>query len=222
MKLFFILFERHYLLALFISFFACLRKTGLCKCSSYYPILSRTIAKVLNCDIVLSVFEPQLNSTTTVFLQRGLWHLITHKGWHVINHWNQTRPSSVRYFACFVNKKKKNHLESKIWGYGGHLRDWVAQLHSITKEFVSLEWHYIASGGEASVLGLWRMWSTPLLPLLQGPLWPGVIVPVRVLSIGKTDLFKNDLYCMREIIYYYVNKLLFNRIIKNSCNLYEN
>ena len=27
------------------------------------------------------------------------------------------------------------------------------------------------------MLELWGMWSTPLLPLLQGPLWPGVVAP---------------------------------------------
>ena len=25
------------------------------------------------------------------------------------------------------------------------------------------------------MLGLWGMWSTPSLPLLPGPLWPGVV-----------------------------------------------
>ena len=27
------------------------------------------------------------------------------------------------------------------------------------------------------MLELWGMWSTSLLPLLPGPLWPGVVVP---------------------------------------------
>ena len=52
--------------------------------------------------------------------------------------------------------------------------------------------HYISSilgtkqsDGEASImLELWRMWSTPLLPSLPGPLWLGVIVPDRVLSMS--------------------------------------
>ena len=39
------------------------------------------------------------------------------------------------------------------------------------------------SDDEAPVmLELWGMWSTPSLPLLPGPLWPGVVVPDRVLN----------------------------------------
>ena len=41
------------------------------------------------------------------------------------------------------------------------------------------------SGGEASVmLELWGMQSTPSLPSLPGPLWPGVLAPNMVLSMG--------------------------------------
>ena len=45
------------------------------------------------------------------------------------------------------------------------------------------------SDGEAPViLNLWGMQSTPSLPLLPGPLWPGVVAPNRVLSMGQTEL----------------------------------
>ena len=45
------------------------------------------------------------------------------------------------------------------------------------------------SDGEVPVmLELWRMLSTPLLPLLPGPLWPEVVVPDRVLSMGQIEL----------------------------------
>ena len=37
-----------------------------------------------------------------------------------------------------------------------------------------------------AMMALWGMRSTPLLPLLPGPLWPGVVAPDRVLSIGQT------------------------------------
>ena len=33
------------------------------------------------------------------------------------------------------------------------------------------------------------MSSTPLLPLLPGPLRPGVVAPDKVLSIGQMELF---------------------------------
>ena len=46
------------------------------------------------------------------------------------------------------------------------------------------------SDGEATVmLELWGMQSTPSLPSLPGPLWPRVITPNRVLSIGQIELF---------------------------------
>ena len=34
------------------------------------------------------------------------------------------------------------------------------------------------------MLGRWGMWSTPLLPLLPGPLWLGVVAPDKGLSMG--------------------------------------
>ena len=41
------------------------------------------------------------------------------------------------------------------------------------------------SDGEVPVmLGLWGMQSTPSLPLLSGPLWPGMVAPDRALSMG--------------------------------------
>ena len=41
------------------------------------------------------------------------------------------------------------------------------------------------SDGEVLVmLKLWGMQSTPLLPSLPCPLWPGVVAPDRALSIG--------------------------------------
>ena len=45
------------------------------------------------------------------------------------------------------------------------------------------------SDGEASVQELWVMWSTPSLPLLPSPLRPLVVAPVRVASMGQTELF---------------------------------
>ena len=41
-----------------------------------------------------------------------------------------------------------------------------------------------SSCGEVSVLEAWGMGSTPSLTLLPGPLWPGVVAPVRAPSMG--------------------------------------
>ena len=35
------------------------------------------------------------------------------------------------------------------------------------------------------MLELWRAQSTSLLPTLPGSLWPGVVAPDRVLSMGQ-------------------------------------
>ena len=43
------------------------------------------------------------------------------------------------------------------------------------------------SDGEAPDLEIWRMWSTPSLPLLLGSLWPRVVTPDRVLSMGQIE-----------------------------------
>ena len=42
---------------------------------------------------------------------------------------------------------------------------------------------------EAQVLELWGMWSTPLLPLLPGLLWPRVVASDRVLYMGQIEQF---------------------------------
>ena len=57
-----------------------------------------------------------------------------------------------------------------------------------------LLWHSIISNGEAPVLEILREGSIASLPLLPGPLWLGMVVPVRVPSMGQINLFKNDSY----------------------------
>ena len=39
------------------------------------------------------------------------------------------------------------------------------------------------------MLGPWGMWNTSSLPLVLGPLWPGVVAPDKVLSMGQIELF---------------------------------
>ena len=48
-------------------------------------------------------------------------------------------------------------------------------------------------------LKFWRVWSTHSLPLLQGPFWPGVVIPVRVPFMYQIDQFENCL-CLKGII----------------------
>ena len=44
------------------------------------------------------------------------------------------------------------------------------------------------SDGETPVLELWGMCSTPSLPFFPSPLWPGVVAPDRILSMGQIEL----------------------------------
>ena len=48
------------------------------------------------------------------------------------------------------------------------------------------------SDGEARILKIWGMWSSTSLPLLPGPLRLGVVVPVRIQSMGQIKLFKHS------------------------------
>ena len=53
------------------------------------------------------------------------------------------------------------------------------------------------------MLELWGMRSTPSLPSLPGPLWPGVVAPDRVLSLSRIELIYNyaKLNCLKLTIF---------------------
>ena len=58
----------------------------------------------------------------------------------------------------------------------------------------------IQSDGEVPVmLELWGIQSPPLLPLLLGPLWIGVVAPDRVLSMGQIEL--NCVFMLNWIVW---------------------
>ena len=41
-------------------------------------------------------------------------------------------------------------------------------------------------------LEIWGMRSTPSLPSLPRPIWPGVVAPERVLSLGQIELYTDS------------------------------
>ena len=43
------------------------------------------------------------------------------------------------------------------------------------------------SDDDTAGLEIWGMWSTPSVPLLPGPLWPRVVAPDVVQSIGQIE-----------------------------------
>ena len=88
------------------------------------------------------------------------------------------RPISVKSQRYFIEEKSIVQKEIKS------LLDSVAQLAGAT-EYTDPK----QSDVQASViLELWGMWSTPSLPSLPGQLWPGMVPPDRVLSMGQIEL----------------------------------
>ena len=68
--------------------------------------------------------------------------------------------------------------------------NWSCRIHwlHLCREFKKTTPRYDIKpfdGKAPVILELWRMWSTPLLPSLPGPLWPGVVAPDRVLIYGS-------------------------------------
>ena len=82
----------------------------------------------------------------------------------------------AKHGFAIVSSSQKDNVGPISWGCRIH---WQVSWYSIK-----------LSNGEAPVmLELWRMQSTPLLPLPSGPLWPGGLAPDRVLSVGQIELF---------------------------------
>ena len=85
------------------------------------------------------------------------------------------------------------------------------------------------SDGEAPILEIWGMESTPSLPMFPGPLWPRVVPSDRVLSMGQIErtictnkwlIINCDCYiAIVETIYLYAKKSsgLFQNVIYKMC-----
>ena len=99
------------------------------------------------------------------------------KNFASINQWNP-RSTLIDKF-CKIIFKSYLKLSAKIR---------LKKNHNFFRFFIVL-----------SLLGItwrciWWVWITPSLPSLPGPLWPRVVVPVRVPSMGQKDLFRNNSY----------------------------
>ena len=51
-------------------------------------------------------------------------------------------------------------------------------------------WHKTVYDGETPILEIYEVWTTFFMLSLPGSLWPRVVVPVKVLSMGKIDVWK--------------------------------
>ena len=65
----------------------------------------------------------------------------------------------------------------------------------------SYKYQTLSSDDEALVLEIWRMWNTPSSLLIPVPLWPGVVVAVRVPSMGQIEKVNHSL---RIIVFNYL------------------
>ena len=65
-----------------------------------------------------------------------------------------------------------------------------------------------SDGEDPVMLDLWGMQNTPLLPLLLGPFWSGVVTPYRFLSmdqIGLNSVFMINWIVWNRTVYIYKN-----------------
>ena len=67
-----------------------------------------------------------------------------------------------------------------------------------------------SDGGAPVMQELWGMQSTPSLPSFTGPLWPAVVAPDRVLSMGQIKLNCNyiKLNCLKLTLFLHLTKCL--------------
>ena len=78
-------------------------------------------------------------------------------------------------------------------------------------------------GNSPVMLKLWGIRSTPSLPSLPGPLWPGVLAPDRVLSMGQIEVFGIQIVYFnvyterKQITYAKLNWLEYNSLIIWLC-----
>ena len=107
------------------------------------------------------------------------------------NYWHPSQPGgAVEYINC-ISAKGLDPLCNECFGYD-------------TKQ----------SDSKAPALEIWGMSSTPSLPLLPDPLWPRVVAPDSVLSMGQiVELFDylnwvqtND-WCLIELLVIHSNTL---------------
>ena len=115
----------------------------------------------------------------------------------MVNNHSSTCRSSWRgsFLITFLLSKLMSATQKhSLVGYGCRIRRLHLCREVSTHSNECSEYDTKQSDGQAPVLELWRMWSTPSLPLFSGPLWPGVVALVCVLSMDQIELFNLLLY----------------------------
>ena len=121
----------------------------------------------------------------------GLVNMVTsnHQGWYSIKQ-NKANPKSC-LSSCFFQPINIS-ISACSYQFSCRIRRLYLCSAVRTNQWVSWIWHETASNGEAPVLELWVIWSTPSLPLLPGPLWPEVVISVRIPCMGQIELLMLD------------------------------
>ena len=128
-----------------------------------------------------------------------VWHLW--KSWE--RSWNTTASLSCSptaneiiqlFFQCRLITWFLNHqhgFKQTLYPFGWGCRMLTASLQRVKTPFPDQCSGYgtkLSDGEVPVMLELWGMWNTFSLPLLRGSLWPGVVAPDKVLSMGQIEL----------------------------------
>ena len=101
------------------------------------------------------------------------------------SHWQVTNPvfKKITLVIQFNVKSNLIHTCPVGWGCRIHQQYLYWGVRPTTNECPGYDTK-LSDGVVPMMLELWGMWSTPSLPSLQGPLWPGVFANDRNRSMG--------------------------------------
>ena len=116
--------------------------------------------------------------------------------WHALDHHDNFFQPNIIYIYIYIyaythtythtHTHTRIHIRPVSWGYNIHRLHlcWGVRPHPVN-EFPG--YNIKISDGEDPALKIWGMWSIPPLPLLPGPLWPGMVVFDWVLSMDQIE-----------------------------------
>ena len=170
----------------FLKFFgvvlmtATLKKNVICSLtrSEYLSMISVYISIYLHLSrIHVSLL---LDLGCAVFRMVSIIHLIT---WLILFLviWDYSKGLNYYWYYCHI---RLHIILSCPVGWGCRIH-WLHLCRGVSSPNECPVYDTKQSNGEVPVmLALWRMRSTPSLPSLPGPLWPGVVESDRTLSMG--------------------------------------
>ena len=116
---------------------------------------------------------------------------------------------TATYFHCNVYLFKVNNVCFHCSARSAAAVEYTECISAAEQDFPTVCPGYDTkkTDGKAPVMPeSWGMWSSVSLPLLQGPLWLGAVVPDLVLSMGKIELWYVN--CVQT------NDLCWNRLLE--------